>query len=254
MKTYISKAVSIALMAVLTLTVPVMAHDGGDMPADPATAVTAADGNEKSAGEDALKSAPQEGEKSADAAAAEGSGKEQDAEDSDKTGDRGDETGTVKPAEGSSDTEDPRPEKDGEAPVRESADEEDKENACNADNTDNAASVIPDKVPGEAEAPEVPVVFRSEGGPEISIVDGIPVYHTAGRYELVSISADLDAGEYSAGEEIPEEEIPAIKFEPGTTVTFFFDRAEKDDLGISRDPSGSAIYDGVWDEKTGSVT
>ena len=92
------------------------------------------------------------------------------------------------------------------------------------------------------------------GGPELEMKDGVPAYSTHGKYELVSITADKDAGKYKAGDEIPEEEIREGFFSSGTTVTYVFIKAEEDDTHGYYTVSAEAEYDGVWDDRTESIT
>lgn len=104
----------------------------------------------------------------------------------------------------------------------------------------------------EKKAEGVKYVFVN--GPGFTVEGGIPVYSTGGRYELVSITADRDAGEYKAGDEIPYEEVSQSLFADGTTVTYTFIEVEDEDTHDYSEASSDAEYDGVWDNESGNIT
>ena len=99
------------------------------------------------------------------------------------------------------------------------------------------------------------VSLIADGRGKVYMTDDGPDYEPARGYELIMITADKSAGEYEAGEEIPEDEIKDIKFEPGTTVTYKFIVIEGDDpASAGKSDSSGARFDGVWDPDTNSIT
>lgn len=86
------------------------------------------------------------------------------------------------------------------------------------------------------------LVFVTDGEGSLTLSkEGAVVCTPDKGYEIVSITADKDAGEIEANRQIPVDSLSELTFEKGTTITAEFSRITEDDV-TAKPVSATAIF------------